>query len=83
MPRYLVERTFPEQLPHRAGAKGANACGGGIERNELEDVRWIHSYVNEERTKIVCIYDAPSPEAVRKAAADDLPAEAITEIRVV
>jgi hypothetical protein len=42
---------------------------------------WVHSYVNEERTKIVCVYDAPSPAAVRKAAAADLPVDAITEIR--
>jgi len=83
MPRYLVERTFAERLSHPAGAERAKACDGGIERNELPDVTWVHSYVNEERTKIVSVYDAPSPEAVRRAAADDLPVDAITEIRVV
>jgi hypothetical protein len=69
MPRYLFERTFPQRLSHPA-------------RAEVEGVRWVHSYVNEERTKIVCVYDAPSPAAVRKAAAADLPVDAITEIRV-
>ena len=82
MPRYLVERTLPEGLPHAAGAEGANACRGVIEPNGLEEVRWVHSYMNEERTKVVSVYDGPSPEAVRKAAAEDLPADAITEIRV-
>jgi Protein of unknown function (DUF4242) len=70
MPRYLFERTFPQRHSHPA-------------RAEVEGVTWVHSYVNEERTKIVCVYDAPSPAAVRKAAAADLPVDAITEIRVV
>jgi hypothetical protein len=82
MPRYLVERTLPEGLPHAAGAEGANACRGVIERDGLEGVTWVHSYMNEDRTRVVSVYDAPSPEAVRKAAVDDLPADAITEIRV-
>ena len=68
MPRYLFERTFPERRSHPA-------------RAEVEGVTWVHSYVNEQRTKIVCVYDAPSPAAVRNAAAADLPVDAITEIR--
>ena len=68
MPRYLFKRSFPS---------------APIARQEVEGVTWVHSYMNEARTKVVCVYDPPSPEAVRKAAASDLPADAITEIRVV
>jgi hypothetical protein len=82
MPRYLVERTLPEGLPHAAGAEGANARRAVIEHNGLEGVTWVHSYMTEDRSRVVSVYDGPSPEAVRKAAADDLPADAITEIRV-
>src|SRR5215213_7233495 len=81
MPRYLVERTFSEALAVPAGAEGAEACRGVIERNELEGVTWLHSYVSEDRTKTFCIYDGPSPKAIRKSATDnDLPVDAMTEV---
>jgi hypothetical protein len=75
MPRYLVERTFPGSLsiPVRAV----------LERNADEGVTWVHSYVSEDKKKSFCIYDAPSPEAIRKTAArNELPVERITQVRV-
>ena len=75
MPRYLVERTFPDRprIPVGAVLEG-NADGG---------VTWVHSYVSEDKRKTFCIYDAPSPEAIRKTAArNDLPVERITQVRV-
>jgi len=83
MPRYLVERTFPEELLVPAGAEGAEACRGVIERNEVEGVTWLHSYVSEDRTRTFCIYDGPTPEAIRKTASENgLPVDAMTEVRV-
>ena len=83
MPRYLIERSFREGFALPAGAKGADACRGVIERNELEGVTWIHSYVSDDRSKTFCIYDGPGPEAIRKTAAgNSLPVDRITEIRV-
>ena len=83
MPRYVIERSFPNGLGIPAGAEGADACRQVIERNELEGVTWIHSYVSDDHIKTFCVYDAPSPEAVRKAASDlSLPVDAITEVRV-
>jgi hypothetical protein len=39
--------------------------------------------VTPEKTKTYCIYDAPSPEAVRQSAtANNLPVDRITEVRV-
>ena len=66
-----------------AGAAGAKACGEVIERNELAGVTWIHSYVSDDRSKTFCIYDGPSPEAMRKTAADNrLPVDVVTQVHV-
>ena len=35
--------------------------------NAAYDVRWIHTYVNRDKTKTFCIYEGPSEEAVRLA----------------
>ena len=54
-----------------------------VERNADEGVTWVHSYVSDDRTKTFCVYDAPTPEAIRKAAARNrLPVERITQVRV-
>ena len=49
-----------------------------------DDIRWIRSYVLEEGAGslgTVCIYEASSPEAIRKhAAAADLPVNEIIPI---
>ena len=49
-----------------------------------DDVRWIRSYVLEERggaLGTICIYQATSPEAIRKHAAQaDLPVDEIVRI---
>jgi hypothetical protein len=34
----------------------------------VEDVVWIHSYVSIDKKKTFCIYEAPSPEAIRRVA---------------
>jgi thiamine biosynthesis protein ThiC len=49
-----------------------------------DDVAWIRSYVLEERdgrVGTVCIYQATSPEAIRRhAAAADLPVDEIVKV---
>lgn len=51
--------------------------------NAEDDVTWIHSYVTGDKKRTFCIYDAPSPEAVRRAARlNKLPVDRITEVRV-
>ncbi len=49
-----------------------------------DEVRWIRSYVLDERSGsvgTVCIYEATSPEAIRKhAALADLPVDEIVPI---
>lgn len=83
MPRYMVERTFPDGLAVPGTAEGAQACQRIVARNTDHDVTWIHSYVSDDRTKTFCIYDAPSPEAIRRTAAENgLPVGHITSVRV-
>ena len=68
MSRYVVERKFPEGLPIPAGVEGAALCLEIVERNADEGVTWVHSYVSDDRAMTFCVYDAPSPEAIRKTA---------------
>jgi hypothetical protein len=65
--------------------------GGGLacalasvaERSAEEGVTWISSFVSEDKTRTFCVYDAPAPEAIRKAAiGNELPIDQITQVRV-
>jgi hypothetical protein len=83
MPRYLVERTYPGSLDLRAGSQGALGCAALVATNAQHGVTWVHSYVTPDRHRTYCIYDGPSPEAIRIAAkAAGLPIDRITEVRV-
>ena len=83
MQRYIVERVFPNRLLVKAGVEGAERVLAIVERNADEGVTWIHSYVSDDKRRTFCVYDAPSPEAIRKTAArNDLPVERITQVRV-
>jgi hypothetical protein len=81
--RYVVERTFPDGLHIPAGTEGAEFCVAVVERNADESVTWLHSYVSDDGKKTFCVYEASSPEAIRKTAArNDLPVDRITQVRV-
>ena len=83
MPRYLVERTFTDGLPAPVGSEGAAACLTIVDRNADDGVTWLHSYVASEGRTTYCVYDAPTPEAIRRtASANGLPVDRITEVRV-
>lgn len=83
MPRYLVERTFPEGLKLSRDDESAAICEAIVLRNSEDNVTWIHSYVGDDRQKSFCIYDAPSPEAIRRTAAlNNLPVDRITRVNV-
>ena len=75
MPRYLVERTL-QGAPRLA-------VDAVLERNADDGVTWLHSYVNEDTGTMLCLYEAPSPEAIRRASRhSDLPVDRITKVRV-
>jgi hypothetical protein len=83
MPRYMVQRTFPDGLHIPIANGGGETIATVVERNAEEGVTWVHSYVSADKRSTFCVYDAPTPEAVRKTAArNQLPVDQITEIRV-
>jgi Protein of unknown function (DUF4242) len=83
MPRYLVERSFPDGLGLRADDTGAKAAAEVVATNAEDGVTWIHSYVTPDRRSTWCIYDGPSPESIRHAAGrNGLPVDRIVEVRV-
>jgi hypothetical protein len=83
MPRYIVERTFTDGLSIPIADGGAEICTTVVARNAELGVTWVHSYVSEDKKTTFCVYDAPSPDAIRATArANDLPVERITSVRV-
>jgi hypothetical protein len=81
--RYLVERTFPDGLDIPVNMEGSEMCLTVVSNNAEDNVTWIHSYVTKDKKKTYCIYDAPSPEAIRKSAdKNGLPVDNITEVSV-
>ena len=83
MPRYLVERTFTDGLAIPMTDQGADVCLTVVGNNQQDDVTWVHSYVTTDKKKTFCIYDAPSPEAIRKVAKrNNLPVDTITQVSV-
>lgn len=83
MPRYVIERNFPNGLEIPMSPKGAEGTLKVVNRNAEEGVTWVHSYVTQDKKKSFCVYDGPTPEAIRKAAEKSgLPVDRISEVRV-
>lgn len=83
MPRYLIERSFPDGLSIPMNDDGRKAVAGVVANNAESGVTWIHSYVTTDRKQTFCIYDAPTPEAIHKVAGrNGLPVGRITEVGV-
>ena len=83
MPRYIVERMVPNGLDMPIANGAAEICRTVRERNAELAVAWVHSYVSDDKKQTFCVYDAPTPDAIRAtAAANDLPVDRITEVSV-
>ncbi len=83
MHRYVVERIFPNGLNIPINNVGKDICTGVVSTNAEDQVTWVQSYVSEDKKKTFCIYDAPSANAIRKAAKQNkLPVDTITEVSV-
>lgn len=83
MPRYMIERQFPEGLGLVPDQQGRQTAAAVIANNARDGVTWVQSYVTPDKKRTFCVYDAPSPEAIRQAASrNGLPVERITEVRV-
>jgi hypothetical protein len=76
-------RDFPEALEIPVNEAGAEVCETVVDTNLTEGVTWLHSYVSPDKKQSWCVYDAPTPEAVRRAATRNrLPVTQIMEVRV-
>ena len=83
MPRYIVERNFPDGLKIPVNDDGAQMCQFVVLNNAEDGVTWVHSYVTLDSKKTFCVYDAPNPEAIHSCAKrNNLPVDRITEVRV-
>ena len=76
MPVFMIERRFADELDVTADdADGVNRI------NSDEGVQWLYSFLSADKRKTYCLYEAPSAEAIRRAAARaGLPADVIVEM---
>src|SRR5437773_10029009 len=83
VPRYIVERSFSVGFELPPGQEGVDACRAIVARNEDPGVTWVQSYVRDDRRAMFCVYDAPNPEAIRRAGErNGLPVDRITRVTV-
>jgi hypothetical protein len=76
--RYLVERTFPAGALDGVDAAAKKKVN---DNNSTLNVTWEKSYANADKTKLYCVYDGPSENAIREAAKlNGLPVDNVTEI---
>ena len=82
MNTYAILRRHGWRTADELGKAAARSTAEG--ENMADDVRWIRSYVLGETdgtVGTVCIYQATSPEAIRRhAAVADLPVDEIIEV---
>lgn len=81
MPRYLVERRFPDELQTPSNDNDDPIRDAAI-KLRANGVSWVQSFPSPNEKQCLCIYDAPSPDAIRAAAQTAAPASKITAIRV-
>ena len=76
MPVFMVERRFADVLEVDPG------IAAGINRiNDDEDVRWLYSFLSADKRKPSCLFEAPSAEAIRRAAERaGLPVDVVVEV---
>ena len=76
MPLYMIERAFAEEL--ELSDEDVRLTD---EINADEGVRWLFSFLSADRRQTYCLYEAPSPDAIRAAATRaNVPADAIVEL---
>ena len=76
MPVFMIERGYADVLDLTSDdADGVNRI------NADEGVEWLYSFLSADKRKTYCLYEAPSAEAIRRAASRaGLPADVIVEM---
>ncbi|HEY7380693.1 MAG TPA: DUF4242 domain-containing protein [Gaiella sp.] len=76
MPLYMIERSFADQLDLTTDDVRLIE-----EANADEGVRWLFSFLSADRRRTYCLYEAPSPDAIRAAAVRaNVPVDAVVEV---
>jgi len=76
MPLFVIERNFADQLEMtKDDADNVKAINADV------GVKWLFSFLRADKKKTYCLYEAPSVEAIREAAARaGVPADVIVEV---
>ena len=76
MPLFMIERRYADELDVTL------EVAAGINRvNDDEGVRWLYSFLSADKRKTYCLYEAPSADAIRRAALRaGIPEGEITEV---
>jgi hypothetical protein len=84
MPHYLVERTAADRLGLDELEQDGPARRAFMANNRRHGVTWLHSYVAPGGTRSFCLYEAPTPLAIRLASqCNGLPIDRITAIDLI
>ena len=82
MPRFVIERTFPDDQLIPPTDEHAAACLGNVKAGV--GVTWVRSYVSADKRTSFCVYDGPDLDAIHAAATRaGLPIERITQVSVI
>ena len=76
MPMFVIERNFADEVD-------LDALDHGEIRlvNDDAGVRWVYSFLSADKKKTYCLYEAPSAEAIRAAAARlGIPADVVVAV---
>jgi hypothetical protein len=76
VPIFMIERRFADEVE-----AGIEAVEGVNRINDEEGVRWLYSFLSADKRKTYCLYEAPSGDAIRRAAQRaGLPADVVVEV---
>jgi len=76
MPLFVIERNFADKLEMTK-----QDSDKVVSVNTDVGVTWLFSFLSADKKKTYCLYEAPSPEAIREAARRaDIPADVIIEV---
>jgi hypothetical protein len=78
----LADACLHDRTPIRRRLELSADAADGVNRiNSDEGVQWLYSFLSADKRKTYCLYEAPSAEAIRRAAARaGLPADVVVEM---
>lgn len=81
MPKFVIERNFPQPLEMRPDEAGRQMASQIAACNTDVGAKWLFSFLSADKKRTYCLYEAPNSEAIRQAARRlNIPADVITEV---